>query len=45
MLEFKDDETAFACYNSPEYTRLAAVRFPYAESNIVIIEDYDGPQL
>jgi uncharacterized protein (DUF1330 family) len=44
VLEFKDYETALACYNSPEYVRLVALRSPHAESDLVIIEGYDGPQ-
>jgi uncharacterized protein (DUF1330 family) len=44
VLEFKDYETAIACYNSPEYTRLVAIRSPHAEADMVIIEGYDGPQ-
>ena len=44
VIEFKDYETAIACYNSPEYVRLVALRSPHAESDLVIIEGYDGPQ-
>jgi uncharacterized protein (DUF1330 family) len=44
VLEFKDYETALACYNSPEYTRLVAIRAPHSESDLVIIEGYDGVQ-
>jgi uncharacterized protein (DUF1330 family) len=44
VLEFKDYETALACYNSPEYARLVAIRAPHAESDLLIIEGYDGPQ-
>jgi uncharacterized protein (DUF1330 family) len=44
VLEFKDYETALACYHSPEYTHLVKVRSPHAESDLVIIEGYDGPQ-
>jgi len=44
VLEFKDYETALACYHSPEYTRLVAIRSPHAESDLVIIEGYDGAQ-
>ncbi len=44
VLEFKDYETALACYNSPEYTDLVALRKPHAESDLVIIEGYDGVQ-
>jgi uncharacterized protein (DUF1330 family) len=44
VLEFKDYETALACYNSPEYTRLVGIRGPHAESDLVIVEGYDGAQ-
>ena len=44
VLEFKYYETALACYNSPEYARLVAIRAPHAESDLLIIEGYDGPQ-
>ncbi len=44
VLEFKDYETALACYNSPEYARLVAIRAPHSESDLVIIEGYDGAQ-
>ena len=44
VLEFKDYETALACYNSPEYAWLIAIRGPHAESDLVIIEGYDGVQ-
>ena len=44
VLEFKVYETALACYNSPEYARLVAIRSSHAESDLVIIEGYDGPQ-
>jgi uncharacterized protein (DUF1330 family) len=44
VLEFKDYTTALACYNSPEYQRLVAMRSPHGESDLVIIEGYDGPQ-
>jgi uncharacterized protein (DUF1330 family) len=44
VLEFKDYETALACYNSPEYARLVAIRAPHSEGDLVIIEGYDGPQ-
>ena len=44
VLEFKDYETALACYNSPEYARLDAIRGPHADSDLVIIEGYDGAQ-
>ena len=44
VLEFKDYETALACYNSPEYARLVALRSPHSQGDLVIIEGYDGPQ-
>ncbi|MFL6790529.1 MAG: DUF1330 domain-containing protein, partial [Bradyrhizobium sp.] len=44
VLEFKDHETALACYNSPEYARLVAIRSPHSECDLVIVEGYDGPQ-
>lgn len=44
VLEFKDYETALACYNSAEYQRLVEIRSPHAAGDLVIIEGYDGPQ-
>ena len=44
VLEFKDYETALACYHSPEYARLVALRRPHSQGDLVIIEGYDGPQ-
>jgi uncharacterized protein (DUF1330 family) len=44
LLEFKDYETALACYNSPEYARLVAIRSPHSQGDLVIIEGYDGAQ-
>lgn len=44
VIEFEDYETALACYKSPEYQRLVAIRAPHSEGENVIIEGYDGPQ-
>jgi uncharacterized protein (DUF1330 family) len=44
VLEFKDYETALACYNSSEYARLVAIRSPHADADILIVEGYDGEQ-
>jgi uncharacterized protein (DUF1330 family) len=44
VLEFKDYETALACYNSPEYARLVGIRGPHSECDLVIVEGYDGAQ-
>jgi uncharacterized protein (DUF1330 family) len=44
VLEFKDYDTALACYHSPEYQRLIPIRAPHSECDLVIVEGYDGPQ-
>lgn len=44
VLEFKDYATALACYNSPDYQALVAIRSPHSDGNLVIIEGYDGAQ-
>lgn len=44
VVEFKDYETALACYHSPEYQKALALRLPYSDGDIMIIEGYDGPQ-
>jgi uncharacterized protein (DUF1330 family) len=44
VIEFKDYETALACYHSPEYQALVKKRSPYSDGEIIIIEGYDGPQ-
>lgn len=44
VLEFKDYATALACYHSPDYQRLVALRGPHADGDLVIIEGYDGAQ-
>lgn len=42
VIEFKDYETALACYESPEYQALKAIRLPAATSNLAIVEGWDG---
>jgi uncharacterized protein (DUF1330 family) len=44
VLEFKDYDTALACYHSPEYQAAIALRTPHSISDLIIIEGYDGPQ-
>ena len=44
ILEFKDYETAVACWNSPGYGRSKAFRMGNAAGNVIIVEGYDGPQ-
>ena len=42
VLEFKDYETARACYYSPEYAAAKALRDGRSEASLIIIEGYDG---
>jgi uncharacterized protein (DUF1330 family) len=42
VLEFKDYDTALACYRSPEYAAAKALRDGRAEANLIIIEGHDG---
>lgn len=44
VIEFKDYATALACYNSPEYQAVRALRAPHSVADIIVIEGYDGPQ-
>ncbi len=44
VIEFKDYETARACWESEEYRRARAVREPVSQVDAVIVEGYDGPQ-
>ena len=44
VIEFPDDESAIACYRSPEYQANIKVRQPHAIADLVIVEGYDGPQ-
>lgn len=44
VIEFKDYETALACYHSPEYARAMALREGRASLDLVIVEGYDGTQ-
>ncbi len=44
VIEFKDLETARACYHSPEYAPALAIRKSCSVGDLVIIEGYDGPQ-
>jgi uncharacterized protein (DUF1330 family) len=42
VLEFKDYDTALACYRSPEYAAAKALRDGRADATLIIIEGYDG---
>ncbi len=44
IVEFKDVETALACYRSPEYQKALALRRHVALADIIIMAGYDGPQ-
>jgi uncharacterized protein (DUF1330 family) len=45
VIEFKDYETALACYESPEHqSALSLRRPPVAQGDLVIIEGYNGIQ-
>jgi uncharacterized protein (DUF1330 family) len=41
--EFKDYETALACYRSPECTAAIELRKNNSEADVLIVEGYDGP--
>jgi len=42
VIEFKDYETALACYESPEYKAALAVRDKSSVADAIVIEGYDG---
>jgi uncharacterized protein (DUF1330 family) len=42
VLEFKDYETALACYHSPEYAAAKALRLNAGVADLLVIEGYDG---
>jgi uncharacterized protein (DUF1330 family) len=42
VLEFKDYDTALACYRSPEYAAAKALREGRADGSLIIIEGYDA---
>jgi uncharacterized protein (DUF1330 family) len=44
IIEFKDFETARACYDSPEYRDAMKLRESASVGDLVIVEGYDGPQ-
>ncbi|MDB5484554.1 MAG: hypothetical protein JWR73_1222 [Tardiphaga sp.] len=41
VIEFKDYETALACYNSPEYQANIKVRQPHSIAELIVIEGHD----
>ncbi len=44
LIEFPSFEAATACFHSPEYKRALEVRGDAIETDLVIVEGYDGPQ-
>jgi len=42
VIEFPSYEQAIACYQSPEYQAAATIRFDSAESDLVIVEGWEG---
>ena len=44
VIEFKDYDTALACYRSPEYAKAIKVREGKSTADIIVIEGYDGLQ-
>jgi uncharacterized protein (DUF1330 family) len=44
VIEFKDYDTALACYRSPEYAKAIDIRKDKAVSDIIVTEGYEGPQ-
>ncbi len=44
VIEFPDYAAALACYESPEYQRLVAIRAPHGTADILLVQGYDGPQ-
>lgn len=41
VLEFESYKRALECYESPEYQALIALRAPYSEADLVVIEGYE----
>ena len=44
VIEFPSYEAAVACYSSPGYQEAIELRRTAADSDLVIVEGYDGPQ-
>ncbi|MCT9073595.1 DUF1330 domain-containing protein [Cupriavidus gilardii] len=41
VLEFDSYQRALECYESPEYQALIALRTPYSQADLVVIEGYE----
>jgi uncharacterized protein (DUF1330 family) len=44
VIEFKDYDTALACYHSQEYEKAHKLRESASVGDLIIIEGYDGAQ-
>ncbi len=44
VIEFKDYETALACYRSPEYAAAMKIGRRTSVRDIIVLEGYEGPQ-
>jgi uncharacterized protein (DUF1330 family) len=44
VIEFPSYQAALDCWNSPEYKHALSIRASISQSDIVIVEGYDGPQ-
>lgn len=42
IIEYKDMETALAAYNSPEYQHAKSLRNMFADSDLIIVEGFEG---
>lgn len=43
VIEFADYDTALACWNSPEYAAVRALRTDCSIGDVVVVEGWDGP--
>jgi uncharacterized protein (DUF1330 family) len=44
VIEFPSYQAAVDCYHSPEYRKAKEARAGGAETDLIVIEGYDGPQ-
>ena len=44
VLEFPSYQAALDCYHSPEYAKAKDHRLTAADSELIILDGYDGPQ-
>ena len=44
VIEFPTYQAALVCYNCPEYQEAFKLRLPASTADLILVEDYDGPQ-